>query len=202
MRKGSIKRVGCGSASVGDQVLQIREPAVYHVRCGNCACTGGWLHEPKPFIVEEPEGSVSSVVDPRYGYRAADRPAKLILAIFGFWDVAVEIEICIEQIVAEILPQVSMDAVGSGLYRCIDYAPCRVTEFRTVVAALDFEFLDCVRRGNDGRVSVQRSPAIHLDVVVDPIESEVILPEIDTVYGKVGTRCTSGVARRSSYRCC
>src|ERR1700728_882626 len=104
--------------------------------------------------------------------RSADGSSEQVLAIFRNGMATVEEVVGIEGVVAEILPKVAMQAVGSGLHCRIDDAAGRMPELGVEVAVLDLEFFYSIGRRNNRRVRAGVVAAVELDVVVDAVETK------------------------------
>src|SRR6202012_5402664 len=90
------------------------------------------------------------------------------------------------RIVAEIFPKIAVELIGSGLDRRIDDASGGMPKLCAKVPALEFELLDLIRWRSDGGVAAHRGAAIDFNVVVDAVETKVVLPEVDAVHRKMG----------------
>lgn len=71
-----------------------------------------------------------------------------------------------------------------------------MAEFCIKVAILDLEFLDRVGRRNDGRISTGVVAAVDFDVVVNSVQTKIVLPDVDAVNGKIGAFGAAGVRGR------
>ena len=99
----------------------------------------------------------------------------------------VEEVVGVEILVAKIFPDIAVEAVRSGFDGCVDDGPGRVSELCIEIAALQLELLNGVRWGSNCRVASDLGTTVHLDVVVDAVQSEIVLPEVDSVHRKVST---------------
>ena len=68
-----------------------------------------------------------------------------------------------------------------------------MTEFRGEVSTLQLEVLDRIGWRRDSGIAAYRRASVELDVVVDAIQAEVVLPQVDTIHEKEGAVCGAGV---------
>ena len=131
-------------------------------------------------VVEEPEDLVFAIQHVRDENRAPGREAEEVLVIggngLGNAIQVIEEIVGVQIVVAHVLPQVAVQAVGARFDGRIDDAAGGVAEFGVEIAALQREFLDGVRRRNDGGIGPGVVAAIELDVVVNAVEAEIVLP--------------------------
>ena len=92
-----------------------------------------------------------------------------------------------------------MKLVRARLDRGVYNAAGRVAELRGEVAALQPEFLNGVRRWSDRRIAAHRRAAIKLDVVVDAVKEEVVLPQVHAVDGEKGAVRGAGITARLTF---
>jgi hypothetical protein len=138
-------------------------------------------------VVDEEESPVLAVVDLREVDRSAEGSAELVLAVFlAPGSVGIRDEIVgVEGFVAQILPGVAPETIGSGFDDGVDDCADGVPEFRAVVAVLELEFFDGIGRGRDGVA------AEDLQVIVDAADAVVDLSglgAVDEETGGVGFR--------------
>ena len=108
---------------------------------------------------------------------------------------SVEEIIRVQIVVAHVLPQVAVHAIGAGFERRVDDAAGGVSEFGVEVAALQREFLNGVRRRDNGGVGPGIVAAVELDIVVNAVEAEIVLPFVDAIHPEISRRraaCVGG----------
>ena len=101
----------------------------------------------------------------------------------------------VQIVVAHVLPSVTVHCIGAGFERRVDDAAGGVAKLGVEVAALQREFLDGIRRRYDGGVGPGIVAAIELDVVVDAVEAEIVLPFVDAIHPEISRRraaCVGG----------
>ena len=137
MRELSAQAIAGGSAVIGDEVLQIAEAAAVHACGRNSADCLRWSHDARALIIEEEEGLVSSIVELRNEHWPTDRSAKLVLTILGLRLTLLlgEVVVCVEGVVADVLPDIAVKLIGSGTDDRVDDAAGRVSEFCVVCGA-------------------------------------------------------------------
>lgn len=74
-----------------------------------------------------------------------------------------------------------MQPIGAGADGGIHHATGGVAKLGVEIAVLDLELLYGVRRRNNRGIGTGIVAAIELDVVVDSVEAEVVLPHIHAV---------------------
>ncbi len=181
------KRVRFRAPNQAEEVLKIAEVAAMHSGRGNAGRAGRRRIDPGALIIEEEKRLVPAVIELWYVDRAAHRAAELVLMIGGARRAGLvcEVVVGVKRRVANVLPKVSMQDVGPRLDRGIHDPTRGMAEFRAEVARLQFEFLDGVRRRHDRRIAVvpagsrDGTGAVNLDVVVNAIETKIVLRPID-----------------------
>src|SRR5258708_10594487 len=108
----------------------------------------------------------------------------------------VEEQVRLQIFIAQVLPDVAVETIRGGLNSSVDDGASRVAKLGIEVAALQLELLNGVWRRSDGCVTPDRRPTVHLNVVVDAIQSEVVLPDVDSIHRKVGATGCAGVSAR------
>ena len=102
----------------------------------------------------------------------AEGGAELVLAVLG--DAGGGEVTRVEDVVAEVLPKTAVDLVGTGFEAGVEDGTGGVAELGAVVAGVDLELGEGVRRGPDD-VAGAVEEVDDVDVVVDAIEEEVVL---------------------------
>ena len=175
-REGAAQKIVARSTLTGDQLRKVRVAARPLLGGGDGRHLGGGLPDASAFVIEEEKRFVLAIVDARYGHRAANRAAKLVLAEFAFGDAAGVLKEVgrVKLVIADELPQGAMNLVGTGLDRGIEHRPARASELGAEVARLNLELLD----GIDWRLhgiggAVQKVHGVI--VVVDAVQNVVVV---------------------------
>src|SRR5439155_5326225 len=143
-REGAAQKIVSCSTLAGDQLRKVRVAGRPLLGGGDGRHLGRGLPDASAFVIEEEKRFVLAIVDARYGHRAADRAAKLVLAEFAFGDAAGVLKEVgrVKLVIADELPQGAMNLVGTGLDRGIEHRPARASELGAEVARLNLELLD------------------------------------------------------------